>query len=175
MRPPLASAARRVLQLHAVGDARIGTTVADYRIESFLGRGGQGMVYLAEHVHLGRKAALKLLPTDVAVDQEFRERFLREARLAASIDHPNILPVYDAGEENGELFLAQKLVRGMDLGAYLDREGHLSAERTIELLEPVAGALDAAHRRGLVHRDGAGQHPIQFPPTTGEGVPVRLA
>jgi serine/threonine-protein kinase len=142
-----------MLQTRAVGDARIGTTVADYRIEAFLGRGGQGMVYLAEHVHLGRKAALKLLPPDLAADDEFRERFIREARMAASLDHPNILPVYDAGEENGELFLAQKLVRGMDLGVYIDREGHLSPERSIEVLEPVARALDAAHHRGLVHRD----------------------
>jgi serine/threonine protein kinase len=142
-----------MLQTRAVGDARIGTAVADYRIESFLGRGGQGMVYLAEHVHLGRKAALKLLPPDLTADREFRERFIREARLAASLDHPNILPVYDAGEENGELFLAQKLVQGMDLGAYIDRQGHVSPQRAAELLEPVARALDAAHRRGLVHRD----------------------
>jgi serine/threonine protein kinase len=136
-----------------VADARIGTTVADYRIESFLGRGGQGMVYLAEHVHLGRKAALKLLRPELAADPEFRERFIREARLAATLDHPNVLPVYDAGEEAGELFLAQRLVQGMDLGAYLGREGRLPPGRALDLLEPIAGALDAAHRHGLVHRD----------------------
>jgi serine/threonine-protein kinase len=108
-----------------VGDEPIGTIVGDYRIESVLGGGGQGMVYLAEHVHLGRKAALKLLRPELAADPEFRERFIREARLAATLDHPNVLPVYDAGEDHGMLFLAQKLVHGMDLGAMVEREGHL--------------------------------------------------
>ncbi len=136
-----------------MGDEPIGTIVGDYRIESVLGGGGQGMVYLAEHVHLGRKAALKLLRPELAADPEFRERFIREARLAATLDHPNVLPVYDAGEEGGMLFLAQKLVHGMDLGALVEREGRLRPERAVELLAPVAGALDAAHHRNLVHRD----------------------
>jgi serine/threonine-protein kinase len=140
-------------KLRAVGDEPIGTIVGDYRIESVLGGGGQGMVYLAEHVHLGRKAALKLLRPELAADPEFRERFIREARLAATLDHPNVLPVYDAGEDHGMLFLAQKLVHGMDLGALVEREGHLRPERAVELLAPVAGALDAAHHRNLVHRD----------------------
>src|SRR5918999_3280813 len=89
----------------------------------------------------------------MAADPQFRERFLREARLAASLEHPNILPVYDAGEIEGELFLAQRLVRGMDLGVFMQQMGPLPAGRALDLLEGVAGALDTAHRRGLVHRD----------------------
>ena len=136
-----------------MSDEPIGTIVGDYRIESVLGGGGQGRLYVAEHVHLARKVALKLLRPELAEDPEFRERFIREARLAASIDHPNILPIYDAGEEDGTLFLAQKLVRGMDLGALVERDGRLRPERAVEVLAPVASALDAAHHRGLVHRD----------------------
>jgi serine/threonine-protein kinase len=136
-----------------VGDEPIGTIVGDYRIESVLGGGGQGMVYLAEHIHLGRKVALKLLRPELAADPEFRERFIREARLAATLDHPNVLPVYDAGEDHGMLFLAQKLVHGMDLGALVEREGRLAPDRAVQLLGPVASALDAAHHRNLVHRD----------------------
>jgi serine/threonine-protein kinase len=134
-------------------DSLIGRQVADYRVESLLGRGGQGVVYLAEHIHLGRKVALKVLAAELAEDQSFRRRFLREARLAASLDHPNILDVYDAGESDGLLFVAVRLVRGSDLSAVIASGGPMPPGRAVELLEPVAHALDAAHDAGLVHRD----------------------
>jgi len=137
----------------AQDEGLIGRQVADYRIESKLGRGGQGVVYLAEHIHLGRKVALKVLVEELANDPSFRRRFLREARVAASLDHPNVLDVYDAGEQDGRLFLAVRLVRGSDLAALIEREGPMSPHRAVELLEPVAQALDAAHEAGLVHRD----------------------
>lgn len=135
------------------GDPRVGTQIQDYLIESFLGRGGQGVVYAARQVHLGRRVALKVLPPEVSRDPEFRDRFLREARLAASLEHPHVLPIYDAGEERGELFLAMRLVQGADLGDVLAREGPLGPERTMAIVTPVGGALDEAHEHGLVHRD----------------------
>jgi serine/threonine protein kinase len=134
-------------------ELQIGAVVADYRIESFLGRGGQGIVYLAEHVHLGRKVAFKVLPPELVGDDSFRRRFLREARLAASLDHPNILDVYDAGEADGRLYLAVRLVRGSDLGVVISQEERLPLERTVWIVRHVADALDAAHDAGLVHRD----------------------
>jgi serine/threonine protein kinase len=134
-------------------ELQMGAVVADYRIESFLGRGGQGIVYLAEHIHLGRKVAFKVLPPELVGDDSFRRRFLREARLAASLDHPNILDVYDAGEADGRLYLAVRLVRGSDLGVVISQDGPLSLERTVWIVRHVADALDAAHDAGLVHRD----------------------
>src|SRR3954469_24692126 len=130
-----------------------GTLLRDYRIESELGRGGQGVVYLAEHIHLRRRVALKVLPPEFAADQDFRDRFLREARLAASLEHPNILPIYDAGEADGVLFLVMRLVQGEDLAQVLLREGAMEPFRACEVLGKVAGALDEAHAKGLVHRD----------------------
>ena len=97
-------------------DPRVGTYLAEYRIESLIGAGGMGIVYLAEHTHLGKKVALKVLPPQYAQDIAFRERFDREARLAASLDHPNIVPVFDAGEADGQLWIAMRYVAGSDLG-----------------------------------------------------------
>src|SRR3954469_3144132 len=130
-----------------------GTLLRDYRVESVLGRGGQGVVYLAEHVHLRRRVALKVLPPEFADDEDFRERFLREARLAASLEHPNILPVYHAGEADGVLFLAMRLAQGEDLGRVLERGGALDPARALDILGKIASALDEAHSKGLVHRD----------------------
>jgi Tol biopolymer transport system component/serine/threonine protein kinase len=135
------------------GEERIGTRLGAYRIERLIGRGGMGMVFLAEHVHLGRMVALKILPPDLARDESFRKRFVRESRLAAGIEHPNVIPVYDAGESEGDLFIAMKYVEGTDLRALLQQRGRLDPERMLVLLEPVGTALDAAHREGLVHRD----------------------
>jgi hypothetical protein len=112
-----------------------------------------GVVYRATELALDRPVALKLIAPELAGDVVFRERFLRESRLAASIDHPGILPVYAAGEADGELYLATRFVEGRDLGALLEQEGPLAPERALELVGQVAEALDAAHRRGLVHRD----------------------
>jgi serine/threonine protein kinase len=135
------------------GEERIGTRLDAYRIERLIGRGGMGMVFLAEHVHLGRMVALKILPPDLARDESFRKRFVRESRLAAGIEHPNVIPVYDAGESESELFIAMKYVEGTDLRALLQQRGRLDPEHTLALLEPVGAALDTAHREGLVHRD----------------------
>src|SRR5882672_295247 len=130
-----------------------GSELAGYRIESLLGRGGMGVVYRAHDLALDRKVALKLLAPELAGDIRFRERFLRESRLAASLDHPGIIPIYDAGEVGGQLYIAMRLVEGTDLKRLLAEEGVLAPERTLRLLEQVADALDAAHERGLVHRD----------------------
>ena len=130
-----------------------GTTVSNYRVESLLGRGGMGVVYLARDLSLERPVALKLIAPELVQDKQFRTRFLREPKLAASLDHPNVIPIYEAGELDGQLYLAMRYVKGSDLRAALERDGKLSPERTIEVLSQVAGALDAAHERGLVHRD----------------------
>src|SRR3989442_1457377 len=130
-----------------------GSELAGYRIESLLGRGGMGVVYLAHDLALDRNVALKLLAPELAEDVRFRERFLRESRLAASLDHPAIIPIYDAGEVAGQLFIAMRLVDGIDLKRLLAEEGALKPERALQLLEQVADALDTAHERGLVHRD----------------------
>jgi serine/threonine-protein kinase len=133
-------------------DHRIGTELAGYRIVEPIGRGGTSVVYRAEHVRLGRPAALKLL-APVLGEAGFRERFLRESQLAASIDHPSILPVYDAGEEDGFLYIAMACVEGSDLKTLLADEGPLPLRRALRIVGQVGSALDAAHARGLVHRD----------------------
>jgi serine/threonine protein kinase len=97
--------------------------------------------------------ALKLLAPDLTRDEAFRRRFLREARAAAAVDHPHIIPVYEAGEADGVLFIAMRFVAGSDLKAVIGREGGLPPERAAALFSPVASALDAAHGSGLVHRD----------------------
>lgn len=112
-----------------------------------------GVVYRAEHARLGRKVALKLIAPEIAEDAVSRERFLTEARLAASIDHPNVIPIYDAGEANGLLYLAMRYVEGEDLGTLLRKDGPFELRRALEVVSSVANALAAAHERGLVHRD----------------------
>jgi hypothetical protein len=133
-------------------DRRIDTEVGGYRIVEPIGRGGTSVVYRAEHVLLGRTAALKLL-TPAVGEVDFRERFLRESKLAASLDHPNIVPVFDAGEEDSLLYLAMACVEGSDLKATLVHEGRLPTRRALRIVGQIASALDAAHGRGLVHRD----------------------
>jgi predicted ATPase/tRNA A-37 threonylcarbamoyl transferase component Bud32 len=118
-----------------------------------IGRGGTGLVYEAEHVVLGRSAALKTLVPALLDDEEFRERLIRESRMVAALDHPTVIPIYDAGDTDGVLYVAMRLVRGPDLAELVDRGGRLDVETTVGLLEQVAGALDAAHASGLVHRD----------------------
>src|SRR5919199_586150 len=135
------------------GEVTSGTTVAGYRIERLLGEGATGAVYLATDEHLDRSVALKLLPPELSRDQRFRKRFLREARLAAHLEHPGIVPISAAGEEDGQLYLAMRHVRGTDLRQILERDGRLEPARAIRILAPVAEALDAAHAEGLVHRD----------------------
>jgi serine/threonine protein kinase len=133
-------------------DTRVGTELAGYRIESLLGFGGMSVVYVAEDPRLKRKVALKLLAAGLAEDESFRERFLRESELAASIDHPNIVPIYEAGTSEDLLFIAMRFVEGRDLRERLQR-GRLEPPDAIGIVAQVASALDAAHARGLVHRD----------------------
>src|SRR4249920_3566610 len=115
-------------------DSRIGTELAGYRLEALLGRGGMGVVYRAHDLALDRSVALKVLAPELAEDERFRERFLRESRLAASLDHPAIVPIYDAGGVGGQLYIAMRLVEGTDLKHLLAEEGALERERTLQLL-----------------------------------------
>ena len=133
-------------------DPRVGTEIAGYRIESLLGWGGMSVVYLAEDLRLKRRVALKLLATRLAGDGEFRDRFLRESELAASIDHPNIVPIYEAGAAEDVLFIAMRYVEGGDL-KHRVQVGRMDPADAIGIVAQVAIALDAAHARGLVHRD----------------------
>ena len=112
-----------------------------------------GVVYRATDLSLERPVALKLIAPELAQDERFRERFLREPRLAASLDHPNVIPIYEAGERDGQLYLAMRYVEGSDLRTILRRDGKLAPERALRILAQIAAALDAAHRRALVHRD----------------------
>ena len=130
-----------------------GTTFAGYLIESLIGRGGMGVVYRATDLSLNRPVALKLIAPEYAEDERFRKRFLKEPKLAAALDHPNVVPIYEAREHDGQLYLAMRYVDGEDLRTRLARSGPPPRETTLRILAPVADALDVAHRRGLVHRD----------------------
>jgi serine/threonine protein kinase len=131
----------------------VGAEVGGFRIEKELGRGGMGVVYLAEQLNLGRKVALKVMTADLSADPDFADRFTREARLAASLDHQNVVPIFETGSIDGVLYLAMRYVPGTDLRAVLARDGPLSPADAARITEQVAAALDAAHARGLVHRD----------------------
>ncbi|HET6507749.1 MAG TPA: protein kinase [Baekduia sp.] len=130
-----------------------GDEIAGFRVTGVAGRGGMGVVYRAEQLDLQRPVALKLIATPLARDEDFRERFVRESRAAAAIDHPNVIPVYSAGEERGRLYLAMRYVDGEDLRTLVHRDGPLKPHRAASVIAQVGNALDAAHARGLVHRD----------------------
>jgi len=134
-------------------DSYLGREVAGYQVEEVIGRGGMGVVYRAEHLRLGRKVALKVVAPQIAREPKFRERFLRESRTAGSLDHPNVVPIYDAGEADGVLYIAMRFVDGVDLATMIARDGRLEPARTARIVAQVASALDAAHEAGLVHRD----------------------
>ena len=134
-------------------EVRTGAVLAGFRVESLLGEGAMGTVYLAQETSTGRRVALKLLAPELARDERFRRRFLRETELAASLDHPHAVPTLASGEEDGTLYLAMAYVEGSDLRKLLRGEGRLEPERALNLIEQVASALDAAHAAGLVHRD----------------------
>ena len=130
-----------------------GSRIAGYRLEGQIGAGGMAVVFRARDERLGRLVALKILAPALAADQAFRQRFIRESRAAAAVDDPHIIPVFEAGEADGVLFIAMRYVPGGDLRTLLDREGQLLAARAAAIISLVASALDAAHAAGLVHRD----------------------
>lgn len=127
--------------------------MAGYRVDSVVARGGMGVVYRATHLRLQRIDALKVIAPEFAGQEEFRSRFERESQVAAQIDHPNVIPIYAAGEEEGLLYIAMRFVEGTDLRAVLRREGRIEPGRAAQIVAAVSAALDAAHERGLVHRD----------------------
>lgn len=136
-----------------MGDFSIGSEIAGYRVEELIARGGMGVVYRATHLGLERQVALKVIARELADRRGFRERFLRESRLAARLEHPSMVPIYDSREVDGELLVIMRLIEGGDLRRLIDREGPQSPRRAIDLLAQVADALDAAHAAGVVHRD----------------------
>ncbi|MEZ5076882.1 MAG: protein kinase [Solirubrobacterales bacterium] len=136
-----------------MGDPLLGTDLAGYRIEAQIARGGMGVVYRATHLGLERPVALKVIARELVDRDGFRQRFLRESRLAARLDHPAVVPIYDSREVDGELIVAMRLVEGGDLRRAIDHDGPLRPARAIALLDQVAEALDAAHAAGIVHRD----------------------
>ncbi|MEU2542473.1 serine/threonine-protein kinase [Streptomyces iakyrus] len=131
----------------------IGQQIAGYRIEQEIGRGGMAVVYRARDLRLERTVALKLLAPELARNDTFRRRFTHESRAAAAIDHPHIVPVFEAGETDGVLYIAMRYVAGSDLRHVLDRDGPMPPVTAVRVAAQVASALDAAHDHGLVHRD----------------------
>ena len=134
-------------------DAVIGSVLAGHRLDAIAGQGGMGVVYRATDLALDRQVAVKLIAPALAHDAAFRRRFVSESKVAASLDHPNVIPIHHAGEQEGVLFQVMRYVEGEDLRTLLRREGRLEPELAVPIITEVAAALDAAHARGLVHRD----------------------
>ena len=139
--------------MSAQTEIRIGSEFVGYRIDELIGRGGMGVVYRAHDLRLKRTVALKLMAPELALDERFRDRFAHEAELAMSLEHPNVVPIHDAGDIDGRLYLAMRYVEGTDLRVLLHTEGALDPGRALALCNQAANALDAAHANGLVHRD----------------------
>jgi serine/threonine protein kinase len=137
----------------APGGFTVGSKIAGYRLEEQIGRGGMAVVFRAHDPRLDRRVALKILAPELARDEAFRQRFIRESRAAAAVDHPHIIPVFEAGEAAGVLFIAMRYVQGRDVRTLLDEQGTLAPIRVVSIITQVASALDAAHSHGLVHRD----------------------
>ena len=147
-------------------DPRIGTELLGYRIESLLGRGGMGVVYKAYDPRLNRYVALKLVAPELSGDERFRERFLRESELSASLEHPNVIPIYDAREVDGRLVIAMRLVEGTDLKALVRKERGLAPVRAFALLTQLADALDMLTRVGSSTVTSSPRTRCSTPPTT---------
>jgi len=148
--PRAAPPARATRDNEAVPELSPGDLLGGCRVEGVIARGGMGVVYRAVQLDLQRPVALKVITAERAGDPEFRERFARESRMAAAIDHPNVVPVYAAGEENGALYIVMRYVPGRDLHALLKDDGPLPAPRAAAIVAQVAAALDVAHAAGLV-------------------------
>jgi hypothetical protein len=134
-------------------DLSEGDEFAGYRVERRLGRGGMGILYLAVEPGLERRVALKLIAPEAASDEVFAKRFAEESRIAASIEHPNVVPIYAAGEEGGVPWIAMRYVAGSDLQRRIAREGRLEPGDAVRLIAQLGNGLDAIHSAGLVHRD----------------------
>ena len=137
----------------SAGEYTAGSRIASYLLEEQIGQGGMAVVFRARDERLGRTVAIKILAPALAGDRAFRERFIRESQAAAAMDDPHIIPVFEAGEQRGALFIAMRFVRGGDVRSLLSQGGPLSPEHATEIISQVASALDAAHGQGLVHRD----------------------
>jgi serine/threonine protein kinase/DNA-binding beta-propeller fold protein YncE len=135
------------------GGFGVGSRLAGYRLDEQIGRGGMAVVYRAYDIRLERPVAIKVLSPELARDEAFRQRFIRESRTAAAVDHPNIIPIFEAGEANGVLFIAMRFVHGPNVQELVNTEGPLSAARACHIITQVAAGLEAAHSHGLVHRD----------------------
>ena len=136
-----------------MADLQPGAEFAGYRVEGLAGYGGMGVVYRATDPGLERQVALKLISTDLSRNAAFQRRFEAESKIAASLDHPNVIPIFHAGEHDGVLYLVMRYVEGNDLSEEITENGRLTPERTVRIVAQVSSALDAAHSRGLVHRD----------------------
>ena len=137
----------------SVSEPAIGIEIGGCRVDELIGRGGMGVVYRGTDLQLDRPVAIKLIATEHATDPAVRRRFEREARLMAAIDHPNVIPVYAAGEQDGNLYLVMRYIAGTDLHVLLKERGRLDAREAARIVNDLGGALDAAHAAGLVHRD----------------------
>ncbi len=124
-----------------------------YRLIEVIGEGGMGRVFKAHDTQLRRDVAIKVLPPELATEPGYRERFEREAYTAAQLTEPHIIPIYEAGEIDGRLYLVMPIVDGIDLASLLERDGPMSPQLAVKVIEQLAAALDAAHAAGLVHRD----------------------
>src|ERR1700754_3595904 len=136
-----------------MAELAIGSTFADHIIRGVAGRGGMGVVYRGVHLALKRDVALKVIASEYSADPEFRARFRDEATAAASIAHPNVIPIFHAGEEDGLLFVTMRYVDGTDLARLLLSRGRIEPDLAVRIIGQIAEALEAAHERGLVHRD----------------------
>jgi serine/threonine protein kinase len=130
-----------------------GSTIAGYEVEAVVGSGGIGVLYRARQMRLNRPVALKLVEAEVAREPVVRERLRREARTVAALDHPNVVPLYEAGEEDGTVYIVTRWVDGTELGALIRREGTLEPARAARIAAQIASALEVAHEKELVHRD----------------------
>ena len=137
----------------APGGFGVGSRLASYRLDEIIGRGGMAVVYRAYDTRLERQVAVKVLAPELAQNEAFRQRFIRESRTAAAVDHPNIIPIFEAGEAGGVLFIAMRFVTGHDVQSLVDTEGPLPVDQACHIISQVAAALEAAHSHGLVHRD----------------------
>jgi pSer/pThr/pTyr-binding forkhead associated (FHA) protein len=136
-----------------VADLEPGTVIAGCRVEEVIAHGDMGVVYRAEELALQREVALKLILPEHSAEERYRRRFQRESLVAAAIDHPNVIPILDAGDENGVLYITMRLVEGTDLRSLISGQGRLDPLKAARIIRQIGAALDAAHSRGLIHRD----------------------